>query len=332
MPACVSCNSANGADSTFCAYCGAELPTGEPAARTESRSHSLRAGAPQRQQSREQIASFEVGSSPRPGGSARTPADTWGEPPTYVSGPESSAENESRSDLVGGRPNLEDTDPKMPAVGRSGAQSSGLLKSLLLPLIVAAGIVVAISIWNRNESPPVATESTFSDSAESISRSSTPPMLPTGMSTLNAQHFTISYPRGWVVQQLETAPAGTNYLDTSIRRTVDDPNFLIRIDMLSMPTSGSSVDQTIEALEEKAGFKLLARDEDPLHARGGTYPAETMEFLLLNTDTGMMMRSVDTFFVDEQGRTFALLTRTPAGVWHNYEELLEEVRESIDPT
>ena len=57
-----------------------------------------------------------------------------------------------------------------------------------------------------------------------------------GLTALSASDFSIRYPVGWTVEKQDVVPAGTAYRDTTIKRDVSDPHYVVRVDVASVGT------------------------------------------------------------------------------------------------
>ncbi len=154
---------------------------------------------------------------------------------------------------------------------------------------------------------------------------------PSDMTTLNASDFSIEYPTGWNVEKQEVVPKGTNYRDTTIKRDITDPHYVVRVDVLPGGDPQTTVDQVVTDLRRKPGFREVSRRSGPFATPSGTFDAVTLEFLLNHPDSGIPMRTVDVFFRDGRGRSFAVLTRAPESDYSAYAAIFARVRSSVAP-
>jgi hypothetical protein len=148
--------------------------------------------------------------------------------------------------------------------------------------------------------------------------------------TAHAQDFSIEYPHGWQIDKLDVVPPGTAYLDTTIKRDLADPHYVVRVDVLPNGSARGTADDAIRGLRDRSGFVLLRNEPTTLYTASAAYAAVLVEFLLDHPDSGMPLHTVDVFFEDDSGRVFAILTRAPTSDWYSWEPTFESVRSSVE--
>jgi hypothetical protein len=178
------------------------------------------------------------------------------------------------------------------------------------------------------------TESPTATSKGATSTGASPPPATSpsrpDLAMFEGRDFAIGYPIGWVVEKGEVVPAGTNYLDTTIKPANLDPHYVVRVDVLRDRSPQQVAESIIADLRVKRGFRQLDFRDTTITTVGGVRrSAILVEFLLDHPDSGWSLHSVDVIFSDG-GRTVALLTRAPAQEWSSYAQMYESVRESIE--
>ncbi len=149
-----------------------------------------------------------------------------------------------------------------------------------------------------------------------------------GLQRLTANEFSIGYPIGWKVENQDETLAGTTTVDTTIKRTLDDPHYVLRVDMTRDKSRDQIADTTRASLRTRPSYRELSYSNITFTTQGGTYNAVYLEFLLDHQDTGTTMHCDDVIF-ETGGRTFAILTRAPSASYGSWSDLLERARESI---
>ena len=152
-----------------------------------------------------------------------------------------------------------------------------------------------------------------------------------GLTTVESVDFSIGYPTGWVVETLDVTPAGTTYRDTTIKRDVSDPHYVVRVDVLPSGDASTIAGDNIAVLSKVPTYRQIARRAISFATAAGTYNAVLLEFTMNHPDTGVPIHTVDVFFNDSRGRAFAVLTRSPVSEYNRLEPLLSRVRSSIRP-
>ncbi|MCA1708521.1 MAG: hypothetical protein LC808_36675 [Actinobacteria bacterium] len=148
---------------------------------------------------------------------------------------------------------------------------------------------------------------------------------------MQAADFTIGYPTGWVVEELDVTPTGTKYRNTTIKRDVTDPHYVVRVDVLTGTNASTIASENIARLSKDPTYRQITRRTFSFVTGGGTYSAVFLEFTMNHSDTGVPIQTADVFFNDNRGRTFAVLTRSPVSEYSQLEQLLSRVRASIIP-
>jgi hypothetical protein len=148
---------------------------------------------------------------------------------------------------------------------------------------------------------------------------------------LQASDFSISYPNGWTVEKVDDVPKGTSYRDTTIKRDLTDPHYVVRVDVMRGKDYRTAADEAVAALQPRPSFSLISRRDAVITTGTGSVQAVYVEFLLDHPDTGARLHTVDVFFGDGSGRTFAVLTRAPDSSFASWEDVFASVRESIQP-
>ena len=248
-----------------------------------------------------------------PAGEAGLEAETSGR----VAVPASARADPTASAPAGG------SAPRPRAAGRPQSTSRLVLVGVLLGLTALGATVLTgkTSLLSGGSTP----------SGSNSSARFEPPRSAAWMQTFAGVQFSLLYPMGWFVERAETSPEGVEYLDTTIRRVDGDPHYLIRVDVAQDgPAPVDTVEEVVQALQGEPGFQQVSYQSTTVRLQDGTdAPALSLEFLLTNPDTGLLMHSVDVFF-QASGRSYAVLTRSPADQWSTWSEAFALIRNSID--
>jgi hypothetical protein len=140
------------------------------------------------------------------------------------------------------------------------------------------------------------------------------------LTTYSGEGFDVDYPRGWTV----STSASAAFDDTTIRSP--DRARLIRVDVQqNAPSSdpGELAAPVEKVLEPQPGYRLLGWS--PTTFAG--YDALRWEFLV--AEHGVLLRKVDTFFVDNSGRGIAILVQAPAAGYQYWGPVFAQVRDSL---
>jgi hypothetical protein len=140
------------------------------------------------------------------------------------------------------------------------------------------------------------------------------------LQTFNGAAFSIDYPSAWTI----SGSSSSGYHDTTIRSS--DGLRLIRVDISdSAPSSDPEVLATPveKSLEGQAGYRMISWATTTY----GAYDALRWEFVV--TEHGVLLRKVDTFFVDDVGAAVAVLVQAPAAGYQYWAPVFTAVRSSL---
>jgi hypothetical protein len=213
--------------------------------------------------------------------------------------------------------------------GRGGQKA--LLLIGVLVILAVIGNQMSKSSDDSGSGGTTAATYTTTTYRRSTTPSSTGQVASPGLTTVQASDFSVSYPTGWTVEKKDVVPAGTNYKDTTIKRDISDPHYVVRVDVLPGGSVGQVADNVVAGLAKNPSFRQIDRRSISFTTASGTYSAVYLEFLLNHTDTGVPMHTVDVLFNDSRGRNFAVLTRAPESDYATHASLFGRVRSSIAP-
>jgi hypothetical protein len=192
---------------------------------------------------------------------------------------------------------------------------------------VVLGLAAGCSTGDRNAAAPARTETVIRTVTKAAAAAPPPhrrPALPISPSyaTYTGTYFKLDYPDTWDVEAAEVRKGG--YYDTTIR-SLSDPGLMIRVDV----TPGASADAYTSAndvegfLAGQPGYRRLRFA--PVTFAG--YDGVDWEFIV--PEKGVLLHKQDTFFNDESGHGFAILTQAPAGQFARWRSAFEQVRQSL---
>lgn len=211
---------------------------------------------------------------------------------------------------------------------------------VVLPVVVAVSVALALRSGDAGDAgdrgrttTPATSTPTTSTPPSTISPPDSAPASSgsPGLAALQALNFSIAYPVGWTVERQDVVPAGANYRDTTIKRDLLDPHYVVRVDVSPAVETSKAVNDVVAGLSKNPSFRVLTRRPISLTTSSGTYDAIYLEFLMNHPDTGVLMHTVDILFSDNRGRSFAVLTRAPESDYSNLVLLFERVRSSFAP-
>jgi hypothetical protein len=140
------------------------------------------------------------------------------------------------------------------------------------------------------------------------------------LASYDTSSFGVSYPSTWSA----TTTASPGYHDTTIRSA--DGLHLVRVDVQDVaPNSDPEVLATPveKGLESQPGYRLLGWGPSSL----GAYDALRWEFVV--NENGVLLRKVDTFFVDNDGAGIAILVQAPAAGYQYWQPVFKQIRQSL---
>jgi hypothetical protein len=181
-----------------------------------------------------------------------------------------------------------------------------------------------LKAWQVAPQPVSATTCESTDAPQvSVTPSPEPTPSPSGYEVFPGSDFTISYPDYWDIETNE-ADKGA-YFDTTIRNP-DDRSIMLRVDVTPQASSTDPLVESrpvVTALRRAAGYREL----DYSVINFGGYDALYWEFLV--EESGVVLHKIDVIFVDDKGRSIAVLTQAPASSWDDWTRPFDEIRGSI---
>jgi hypothetical protein len=196
---------------------------------------------------------------------------------------------------------------------------------MVLPaVVVAAGCSTSSG---SNAAAPARTETvtrTVTTVAPAAPKPRPRPILPVTPSytTYSGSSFSIDYPDTWNVDAAEVTKGA--YYDTTIR-SLGDSGLMIRVDVTPGATSdpSTSANEVEGYLAAQPGYRRLRFT--PISFAG--YDGFDWEFTVL--EKGVLLHKQDTFFTDESGDGFAVLTQAPAGQYVRWRSAFAQIRQSL---
>jgi hypothetical protein len=152
--------------------------------------------------------------------------------------------------------------------------------------------------------------------ATTLPVASTVPPVSSSLAKYESPAFSIEYPAGWVVSHISV---GAGNRDSTFQPASGNDGLLIRVDedLQSNETLSAGAAPVIAALNKEPTYRLVSLTDTSFMG----FPALRWEFV--DTEGGIPLHKVDTFFIDGNGRGWAVLVQTPQSVWAQEGELLE---------
>jgi hypothetical protein len=199
-------------------------------------------------------------------------------------------------------------------------RGAGFSAAIAALLVCIASACSSASSSSRTEQPTTRTVTVTETVTNTVRRA---PIRETPTYTsLDGSYFSIDYPDDWNVEAAEVSKG--SYRDTTIR-SYSNPDLMIRVDVSPVAPSdlASSADALESSLAAQPGYQELAFESTTF----GGYDAINWEFLV--REHGVLLRKQDTFFVDDTGASFAVLTQAPAATYGRWVRAFRHVRGSL---
>jgi serine/threonine-protein kinase len=150
-----------------------------------------------------------------------------------------------------------------------------------------------------------------------------PPSTPAALTPVNASRFTVDYPSGWYIDDLEQQHPG--YVDTTVRDSAAPSTTYLRVDYT--PNVTTSLEQA--ALQQEQAHSKLSgyREIGFTHTTFAGYPAIRWEFV--EPQQGVEEHKVDTFLIDGSHTGFAVLVQAPAAGYASWAPTFQEMYDSF---
>lgn len=282
---------------------------------------------------------------------AQSPSTTPLEPVTREARPPSVGRLPLPTTIQFSHERAPDPTAPAPALPTHEATPSGRRPTILglgALLLVLAGLITGLIIrgpgGDTSESaitPTTTGSGTTSPTSEPPGNTTTAPVAavgpqePTGTDVMagyvivEARDFYLAYPDQWRIDKLDDIPAGTAILDTTIKRDLANPHYVLRVDVARDTQADLVLESAVAGIRGKPSYQEISRRTADFTTKSGTYSATYLEFILNHPDDGVPMRTLDVFFDDGYGRTFAVLTRAPVSDFSNWTSTFDQVRSSL---
>jgi hypothetical protein len=211
--------------------------------------------------------------------------------------------------------------------------------AIFIVALVLVGAAAVVIVVHRSEDQPahVATKATSATAppattvaattkptpSTTVPATTTTPVLASpGSAIYQGARFWIDYPPGWVVSHL---PEGGGDVDTTFQPPGEWSGWLMRVDLDPHfhGTAAASAGPVIAALAGNGTYQLVGVTSISFEKQA----AVKWEFE--DTDGGIRVHKVDTFFVDASGG-WAVLVQAPQSAWAQGNAGLETYQETFD--
>jgi hypothetical protein len=230
--------------------------------------------------------------------------------------------------------------PEDDELGANGPnRHKAVLGAAIFVTIGAVVAVVALVLVHNNGGPSaVASGGTTNASAvttaapvTSATTNPAPPTTAASVATTPADYsptpytsasFSINYPSGWTVVHL---PLQGGNLDTTFQPTASWNGWLIRVD--EDPHSGGTLnaasDPEIAELERDPSYALISLTRTTFAG------VAALRWEFEDTEAGIRLHKVDTFFIDADGNGWGVLVQAPQSAWPAESAALEDYQASF---